>query len=90
MADAKKFIKPERKSYSTKKMLTQDRLMQSMTGLRDMQTELWKTMPDDQYAQLEEVFDTAIACMMAHMCGVKPAGRKADEQAEQDTLAPAT
>lgn len=90
MADQTKFIKPERKSYSTKKMLTQDRLMKSMIGLRDMQTELWKTMPDEQYEQLEETFDTAIASMMAHMCGVKPAGKRADKQVEQDTLAPAT
>lgn len=78
MADPKKFVEPEKKKYSTKKLLTQDRLMQSMIGLRDIQTELWKTMPDDKYEQLEEVFDTAIASMMAHMCGVKPAGKRAD------------
>lgn len=64
MADKDKFIKPELKTYSAKKLLTQDRLMNAMNGIREIQTQLWKTMPDDQYEKLEPEFDTAIAAMM--------------------------
>ena len=53
MADKDKFIKPELKTYSAKKLLTQDRLMNAMIGIREIQTQLWKTMPDDQYEKLE-------------------------------------
>lgn len=69
MADRNKFVKPELKKYSAKKLLTQDRLMNAMIGIREIQTKLWETMPDDQYEKLEPEFDTAIAAMMAHMCG---------------------
>ena len=78
MADKDKFIKPELKTYSAKKLLTQDRLMNAMIGIREIQTQLWKTMPDDQYEKLEPEFDTAIAAMMAHMCGVMPAHAQPD------------
>ena len=83
MADKDKFIKPELKTYSAKKLLTQDRLMNAMIGIREIQTQLWKTMPDDQY-------DTAIAAMMAHMCGVMPAHAQPDQENSQDVLMPAT
>ena len=65
MADKNKFVKPELKKYSAKKLLTQDRLMNAMIGIREIQTKLWETMPDDQYEKLEPEFDTAIAAMMA-------------------------
>lgn len=42
MADKDKFIKPELKTYSAKKLLTQDRLMNAMIGIREIQTQLWK------------------------------------------------
>lgn len=61
MADKNKFVKPELKKYSAKKLLTQDRLMNAMIGIREIQTKLWETMPDDQYEKLEPEFDTAIA-----------------------------
>lgn len=80
MADKDKFIKPELKTYSAKKLLTQDRLMNAMIGIREIQTQLWKTMPDDQYEKLEPEFDTAIAAMMAHMCGVMPAHAQPDQE----------
>lgn len=41
MADKDKFIKPELKTYSAKKLLTQDRLMNAMIGIREIQTQLW-------------------------------------------------
>ena len=34
MADKNKFVKPELKKYSAKKLLTQDRLMNAMIGIR--------------------------------------------------------
>ena len=82
MADKDKFIKPELKTYSAKKLLTQDRLMNAMIGIREM--------PDDQYEKLEPEFDTAIAAMMAHMCGVMPAHAQPDQENSQDVLMPAT
>lgn len=90
MADKDKFIKPELKTYSAKKLLTQDRLMNAMIGIREIQTKLWETMPDDQYEKLEPEFDTAIAAMMAHMCGVMPAHAQPDQENGQDVLMPAT
>lgn len=80
MADKNKFVKPELKKYSAKKLLTQDRLMNAMIGIREIQTKLWETMPDDQYEKLEPEFDTAIAAMMAHMCGVMPAHAQPDQE----------
>ena len=47
-------------------------------------------MPDDQYEKLEPEFDTAIAAMMAHMCGVMPAHAQLDQENSQDILMPAT
>ena len=38
MADRNKFVKPELKKYSAKKLLTQDRLMNAMIGIREIQT----------------------------------------------------
>lgn len=90
MADKNKFVKPELKKYSAKKLLTQDRLMNAMIGIREIQTKLWETMPDDQYEKLEPKFDTAIAAMMAHMCGVMPAHAQPDQENSQDILMPAT
>lgn len=90
MADRNKFVKPELKKYSEKKLLTQDRLMNAMIGIREIQTKLWETMPDDQYEKLEPEFDTAIAAMMAHMCGVMPAHAQLDQENSQDILMPAT
>ena len=90
MADKNKFVKPELKKYSAKKLLTQDRLMNAMIGIREIQTKLWETMPDDQYEKLEPEFDTAIAAMMAHMCGVMPAHAQPDQENSQDILMPAT
>ena len=84
------FVKPELKKYSAKKLLTQDRLMNAMIGIREIQTKLWETMPDDQYEKLEPEFDTAIAAMMAHMCGVMPAHAQLDQENSQDILMPAT
>lgn len=84
MADKDKFIKPELKTYSAKKLLTQDRLMNAMIGIREIQTQLWKTMPDDQYEKLEPEFDTAIAAMMAHMCGVMPAHAQPDQENDME------
>jgi hypothetical protein len=72
MASKEKFEKPEKKKYSVKKMLTQERLLEAMEGIRNIQTNLWDTMPDKQYERLEPIFDTAIASMMAHLCGVMP------------------
>ena len=86
MADRNKFVKPELKKYSAKKLLTQDRLMNAMIGIREIQTKLWETMPDDQYEKLEPEFDTAIAAMMAHMC----AHAQLDQENSQDILMPAT
>ena len=40
MADKNKFVKPELKKYSAKKLLTQDRLMNAMIGIREIQTKL--------------------------------------------------
>ena len=77
MADKNKFVKPELKKYSAKKLLTQDRLMNAMIGIREIQTKLWE-------------FDTAIAAMMAHMCGVMPAHAQPDQENNQDILMPAT
>ena len=90
MADKNKFVKPELKKYSAKKLLTQDRLMNAMIGIREIQTKLWETMPDDQYEKLEPEFDTAIAAMMALMCGVMPAHAQPDQENSQDILMPAT
>ena len=78
MADKNKFVKPELKKYSAKKLLTQDRLMNAMIGIREIQT------------KLEPEFDTAIAAMMAHMCGVMPAHAQPDQENSQDVLMPAT
>ena len=83
MADRNKFVKPELKKYSAKKLLTQDRLMNAMIGIREIQTKLWETMPEPE-------FDTAIAAMMAHMCGVMPAHAQLDQENSQDILMPAT
>ena len=74
MADKNKFVKPELKKYSAKKLLTQDRLMNAMIGIREIQTKLWET----------------IAAMMAHMCGVMPAHAQPDQENSQDVLMPAT
>lgn len=90
MADKNKFVKPELKKYSAKKLLTQDRLMNAMIGIREIQTKLWETMPDDQYEKLEPEFDTAIAAMMAHMCGAMPAHAQPDQENSQDILMSAT
>lgn len=90
MADKNKFVKPELKKYSAKKLLTQDRLMNAMISIREIQTKLWETMPDDQYEKLEPEFDTAIAAMMARMCGVMPAHTQPDQENSQDVLMPAT
>ncbi len=91
MADKNKFVKPELKKYSAKKLLTQDRLMNAMIGIREIQTKLWETMPDDQYEKLEPEFDTAIAAMMAHMCGGDACTyAQPDQENSQDILMPAT
>ena len=39
---------------------------------------------------VEPEFDTAIAAMMAHMCGVMPAHAQPDQENSQDILMPAT
>ena len=55
MADKDKFIKPELKTYSAKKLLTQDRLMNAMNGIREIQTQLWvmpaHAQPDQESSQ---------------------------------------
>lgn len=90
MADKDKFIKPELKTYSAKKLLTQDRLMNAMIGIRGIQTQLWKTMPDDQYEKLEPEFDTAIAANDGAYVRAMPAHAQPDQENGQDVLMPAT
>ena len=70
MADSAKFTKPDQKVYSIRKMLTQDRLLKALEEFRALQTHLWSELPDDQYEMTEEIFDTAIASMMAIVTGV--------------------
>ena len=89
-ADKNKFVKPLFKNFSSNKLLTHYILMNAMIGIREIQTKLWETMPDDQYEKLEPEFDTAIAAMMAHMCGVMPAHAQPDQENSQDILMPAT
>ena len=70
MADRTKFIKPDQKVYSVRNMITQERLLKALEEFRALQTQLWNDLTDDQYEIAEEVFDTAIASMMAHAAGV--------------------
>ena len=72
------------------KRILLDGKFKAMIGIREIQTKLWETMPDDQYEKLEPEFDTAIAAMMAHMCGVMPAHAQPDQENSQDILMPAT
>ena len=42
-----------------------------------------KTMPDEHYAQVERLFDVAIASMMAHLIGVPVEDPREDEHMEE-------
>ena len=70
MADKELFTAPAGKSYSVKNLLNEESLQEAMHAIRDIQTMLWETMPNGQYALIEKHFDVAIASMMAHLIGV--------------------
>ena len=74
MASKEKFVEPMKKSYSVKQLLN---------GIRNIQTMLWETMPDEHYAQVERHFDVAIASMMAHLIGVPVEDPREDEHMEE-------
>ena len=84
MADSAKFTKPDQKVYSIRKMLTQDRLLKALEEFRALQTHLWSELPDDQYEMTEEIFDTAIASMMAIVTGVDVSAINAEPKGNED------
>ena len=84
MADSAKFTKPDQKVYSIRKMLTQDRLLKALEEFRALQTHLWSELPDDQYEMTEEIFDTAIASMMAFVTGVDVSEINAEQKGNED------
>lgn len=84
MADSAKFTKPDQKVYSIRKMLTQDRLLKALEEFRALQTHLWSELPDDQYEMTEEIFDTAIASMMAIVTGVDVSEINAEQKGNED------
>ena len=84
MADSTKFTKPDQKVYSIRKMLTQERLLKALEEFRALQTHLWSELPDDQYEMTEEIFDTAIASMMAFVTGVDVSEINAEQKGNED------
>lgn len=84
MADSTKFTKPNQKVYSIRKMLTQERLLKALEEFRALQTHLWSELPDDQYEMTEEIFDTAIASMMAFVTGVDVSEINAEQKGNED------
>ena len=83
MASKEKFVEPMKKSYSVKKLLNGDSLQEALHGIRNIQTMLWETMPDEHYEQVERHFDVAIASMMAHLIGVPVEDPREDEYMEE-------
>lgn len=83
MASKEKFVEPMKKSYSVKQLLNGDSLQEALHGIRNIQTMLWETMPDEHYAQVERHFDVAIASMMAHLIGVPVEDPREDEHMEE-------
>ena len=79
MASKEKFVEPIKKSYSVKNLLNGDSLQEALHGIRNIQTMLWETMPDEHYEQVERHFDVAIASMMAHLIGVPVEDPREDE-----------
>lgn len=90
MANKTKFIKPIEKNYSVRNMLTQERMQEAQRTLRKIQTILWDTMDDEPYEEIERVFDTAIASVIAHMMEVDTGevGREAGKGAAAPVLMP--
>lgn len=70
MADREKFVRPDKKAYSVKELLKDERLQEAMSELRGLQTYLWETTPDEVYEKIERTFDTAMASMMAHLMNI--------------------
>lgn len=90
MAKKDKFIKPLEKTYSVREMLTQERLQEATRRLRNIQTTLWNTMDDEAYEEIEWIFDTAVASMIAHMINVDiyEVGNGAAQEAHAPVLMP--
>lgn len=70
MEEQRKFEKPEDKSYSVKEDLSEERLLESLEAMQKIQTAMLRMMKPEDYEKIEKQFDTAIASLMAHLCGV--------------------
>lgn len=90
MKAKERFEAPEKKKYSVRGCLTSEKLQNALAGLRGIQTKLWESMDAQDYEQIEGIFDTATASMMAHLLHVdiNEVGCRAGQEAGQDAAAP--
>ncbi len=61
-----KFENPKYKKYNTE-ILTDENLQEALATFRELQVNLWESLPAAEYANAEKTLDVAIASMMAHL-----------------------